>query len=498
MPAAPHGPSSHSQGTPPARLDSWKEIAEYLGRSERTVKRWEAERALPVHHVPGGGHGSVYAFTSELDRWLLSEKKKDSHSLHESGETKVPSAAQSSGAPPQDPAESSWASEQKSLYRRIWHLLTYGFPVLSILVVFLYIVGLRTTGASSSSLFRSILTFVRTGSTSSSATSEKQLAHDLYLRGRFEWNKRTPDSLSRALDYFLQSVVHDPDNAQAYVGLADTYLLLREFTIMPENEAYDRAIAAAKKAIQIDDSLADGHRALAFAEIYRNWDFQTGETEFRRALELNPRDPVTHLWFANAFAAPGWYPVCLREIERAQELDPSSQAILADKGLMLFQSGQVHQGLDLEREVERTDPEFLSPHRYLASMYFTLRDYPNFLLESDKAADVSNDAVLKSTTAAARSSFVRGGEPGLLQALYASQKSSYSAGKLPATILAKTCAHMGRKEEALHLLREDYRRHGIALLIIRGDVDLLTLSQEPEYQDLLREIHSPSPHSLVQ
>ena len=92
---------------------------------------------------------------------------------------------------------------------------------------------------------------------SSVSDSEKTLAHDFYLKGRYEWSQRTPESLNRALDYFAQSLVHDPGNAQAYVGLADTYNLLREYTTMPENEAYARAIAAARKAVELDDSLAD-------------------------------------------------------------------------------------------------------------------------------------------------------------------------------------------------------------------------------------------------
>lgn len=497
MPVAPHGPSSPSKGTHPARLDSWKEIAEYLGRAERTVKRWEAERALPVHRVPGGGHGSVYAFTAELDEWLVSDGNSHGAAEHETGATKAAVAAELRAAASPGHAKTGDTPVRQSGAGRIWRNVAYGAAVLGALLLAFLLFGQGNSAGRSTSLFHSILNLMRTGGAKGPSASEKQKAHELYLRGRFEWSSRTPDSLNRALDYFLQAVVHDPANAQAYAGLADTYLLLREFTLMPENEAYDRAIAASKKAIELDDSLADAHRALGFAEIYRNWDYQAGEREFRRAMELNPRDAVTHLWFANAFAGPGWYGECLREIDRAQELDPSAPAILADKGLMLFQSGQEQQGLELERQVERANPEFLSPHRYLASMSFSLRDYRNYLLESEKAAKASNDAVLKSTTAAAQAGFNRGGESGLLEDLYASQKGFCAAGKLPAPVLAKTCTRMGKRDEALQLLREEYRRHGAALLIMRGDVDLLSMSQEPEYQDLLREIHSPTPRVLT-
>lgn len=188
----------------------------------------------------------------------------------------------------------------------------------------------------------------------------------------------------------------------------------------------------------------------------------------------------------------GWYPICLREIDRAQELDPASHAILADKGLLLFHAGQTQQGLELVKQVEVTDPEFLSPHRYLAEMYMTLRDYPNFLRESETAAELSHDEVLKATTAAARAGFQQDGDRGLLHRLYLSQKSFYAEAKLPGTVLAITCAQMGKKDEALQLLRDDYERHNAALFMLRQNLTLLTLSQEPGYQELLRKIPLPS------
>ncbi len=492
MPSAPHDTDSLSKAAPPrVRLDCWKEIADYLSKGERTAKRWESERSLPVHHVPGGGHGSVYAFTAELDEWLLSEKPRENSPRGTAAQPDTypgSNARQSPAESHPEIANSRAAPPPGKRSRRFWRILPYSLLAISVVLV---VLDLHTTKAHTSFL-RSLLATAKSGP-SAPPDPEKQLAHDLYLRGRFEWSKRTPDSLNRALDYFTEAVVHDPGNAQAYVGLADTYNLLREYTLMPENQAYGRAIAAAKKAIQLDDSLAEAHRSLAFDEVWGNWDFEAGEREFQRAIELNPRDPITHLWFANAFAAPGWYPVCLREIDRAQELDPASHAILADKGLMLFHAGRTEQGLELVKQVERTDPEFLSPHRYLASMYMTLRDYPNFLVESEKAAELSHDRVLKDITAAARAGFHRDGARGLFHELYLSQKKFYAQEKLPGTILAITCARLGKKEEALQLLRQEYDKHSPTFLMFRQDLDLLTLNKEPAYQELLRKVHSPAP-----
>jgi hypothetical protein len=322
---------------------------------------------------------------------------------------------------------------------------------------------------------------------------EKRLAHDFYLQGRFEWNKRTPESLKRALDDFTQSLVHDSSNAQTYAGLADTYILLREYSLMPDREAYSRAITAATKAVALDDSLAEAHRSLAFAEVWGNWNFQAGEREFLRAIELDPRAPLTHLWFATAFKAPGWYRVTLHEFERAQELDPTSAMVLSNKSIWLFQNGQREAGLELAQQVERAEPEFVAAHRYLAMMYWDLRDYPAFLIESEKTADLKHDRSLKETTAAARAGFRRDGERGLLRDLYEARKRLYTDGKLAGEELAQTCVRLGKKDEALQLLQDDFAHHRADLLAVLTDPELMTLKSDPRYEELVRNLNFPSP-----
>ncbi len=487
MPLAPHGTGSLLISARRTRLDSWKEIADYLGKGERTAKRWEAERCLPVHHVPGLGHGSVYAFTAELDEWLLSEKPKALLAQENASANQGAIGAEEIGreiSAKEPDAHSGGRLQPRTA--QLWRIFFLAVLCVSGILVFVYFLNRHHTSTSPSSLRSQP---AQPTASPGISDAERNLAHDLYLRGRFEWNRRTPESLNRALDYFTQAIVHDPGNAESYVGLADTYNLLREYTMMPQNEAYKRAIVATKKAIAFDDSLAEAHRSLAFDEFWGNWDFAAAEREFRRAIELNPRDPLARLWFANAFAAPGWFAICLPEIDRAQELDPASHAILADKGLMLFHAGQTQQGLELVRQVEVSDPEFLSPHRYLAEMYLSLRDYPNFLRESERAAALSHDEVLKATTAAAKGGFRQNGERGLLQQLYLSQRKFYAEAKLPGTLLAITCAQLGKKDEALQLLRGDYEQHNPAFLIIRQNLTLLTLNQEPGYQELLRKLY---------
>ena len=149
--------------------------------------------------------------------------------------------------------------------------------------------------------------------------------------------------MNQAVDYFTQAIVHDPNYAQAYVGLADCYNLLREYSAMPPEEAYPRALAAAKKAVELDDSSAEAHTSLAFATFYGSFDAAGAEREFRRALALNPSDARAHHWYATSLFAEGRYAEALSQIEMAQQLDPASSAILADKGLILLYAGSREQ-----------------------------------------------------------------------------------------------------------------------------------------------------------
>jgi tetratricopeptide (TPR) repeat protein len=485
-----------SQGT---RLDSWKEIAAYLCRGERTVKRWETDRGLPIHRLPGGGRASVYAYSSELDEWLKSSEARELTPAQEDAENEeveVFSVADAIAA--ENAVSEKRVSPElvaaKSRPNRKWLLVFAGVVVAAIAGAAVQLIALRSGNLS---LSRTVLSLFSKNQPKASLTamavsdSERNLARDLYLKGRYEWNQRTPDSLNRALDSFTQAIVHDPSYAQAYVGLADTYDLLREYSTMPESDAYQRAVAAARKAVELDDSLAEAHRALAFAEFWGAWDFADAEKEFRRAIELNPKDPVARRWYANSFAMPGRFAECLEQINKAQELDPSSHATLADKGIMLFQAGRTSEGIELLKEVERADPEFRSPHFYMTLISLYLRDYPTYLKEGQRAAEATNDSMLRDIITSAQRGYSREGGRGLLKELYASQKKYYLAGKLPGTTLAKTCVMMGKKQEALQLLEDAYARHEPYLLTCLVQPDLLTLKDEPRYKELVKKINFP-------
>ena len=487
---APRPETERSQDEP-ERLVSWKGIAAFFERDERTVKRWERDRGLPVHRVPGGERGGVFAYPSELKDWLHSHQ----HASETDEQPANSSMAEPAPAPrePQPVAPESAAGTQvrHSASIRNWLIAACALLAVGLGATVAMSGAVRVTGQQFARSLPAVFSMLHHPSSSPTTIavsgSERALAHALYLKGRFEWNQRTPESLNSALDYFTQAVVHDPGNAAAYAGLADTYDLLREFSTLPDKDAYQRAMAAAKKAVELDDSLSQAHRALAFAEYYGNWDFIDGEKEFRRAIELNPNDPITRKWYANAIKLQGRFQESLAEISKAQELDPTSLSLMADKGALLVDSGQRTEGLDLLKEVERASPSFASPHLYLMSFYLSSQDYVDYLDEGDKLASARDDLAMKDIFTSARAGFKRQGARGLLQRLYEKQELYHREGNVSATDLAVTCDKLGKEREALQLIQEAFAQHEPEIIITRFE----KLTNDPTYRELRSSLHFP-------
>jgi tetratricopeptide (TPR) repeat protein len=437
-----------------SRLDSWKEIALFFSKDVRTVKRWEKERALPVHRAPGKPGGSVYAFTDELTSWLNTSSSKLDEVV----------------------------SEPAAIAR----------PVSSGIFAIVALVIIVAIGAALAWYYYSPMASGPSRSTAlASHGSSNPEAVDLYLKGRFEWSKRSPDSLNKAVDYFTQAIVRDPNYAQAYAGLADTYNLLREYTVMPSNEAYPRSIAAAKKAVELDDSLSEAHRALAFATFYWVWDFAAGEREFKRAIELDPKDAVAHHWYGTALGSMERYTEALDQLEQARRLDPSSVSIQADRALFLCYAGREGEGIPLLKQIETADPTFISPHRYLAFIALVRGDYPVYLAESRKAAELAHDQTLLEVVETAERGFAAGGGKPMLDSVRQILEKYYEQGLITGMRAAELCALSGRNQEAIPYLQEGITRHDPAILDIKCDPALRGLHNDPAFKDLVLRIGLP-------
>ena len=328
------------------RLDSWKEIAAFFDRDERTVKRWEKERALPVHRLPGGSRARVFAFTEELSRWMHSQDavaadvlaanppaEATDQNAEPLAEAAVPTLS------PELPDEGAFPPRAPTKTKTLW--IIAGSALLILLALGIAMVVRRQAKSAGIENHSAPSEAVRKAVTPAKPDAETE---ELYLKGRYYWHKRTPADLNKAVDFFTQAIVHSPNYAPAYVGLADCYNLLREFANMPPQEAFPRALAAAQKAVELDPSSAEAHASLAFVMAYWKWDFTGADREFRRAIQLNPDYATAHHWYANFLVLMGRTSEAIQEIERAQELDPSSTPILADKALILFHDGKGAEG----------------------------------------------------------------------------------------------------------------------------------------------------------
>jgi len=485
---------------PNRRLDSWKEIAAYFGRDERTVKRWEKERGLPIRRLPGA-RGGVYAFTDDLASWMETRSSGKPNPSSASLPVRQPQKAEVSESANPGVADSARSAERSAdLTRRPARLerstgeqgRRVGFLAVSVLVAAALTIALFVL------VGRNHVLASRTATTNPGLKAAKvhqpnPKAQDLYLQGRYYWNKRTPADLNKALAYFQQAIAVDPEYAQAYVGLADCYNLLREYAVVPESEAYPKAIAAAKKAVELDDSLADAHNSLAFGTFYWLFDTTTAEREFRRAVSLNPECSLAHHWYATFLMALGRNQEAQQQIEIAQRLDSSSRSILADKGLIFYHSGRVDEAVSLLKELIEAEPSFMSPHRYLAEIYFELHRYPEYLTQATEAARLSKDEVELAILGDGARGFRSGGSQMMLESILRDEKRFYAEGRVSAYRLARTYSSLGHQREAITYLRIalDRRDSGLSGLLL--DFPLLKLHDDPSYRELIAQVGLPSP-----
>jgi DNA-binding winged helix-turn-helix (wHTH) protein/Tfp pilus assembly protein PilF len=316
-------------------------------------------------------------------------------------------------------------------------------------------------------------------------------AEDFYLKGRFYWNKRTPESLNQALEAFTQAIAHDPNYSDAYVGLADSYNLLREFSVMSGNEAYFKAFAAAKKAVELDQQSSEAHASLAFVTFFGMWDSGDAEKEFRRAIELDPTNAKAHHWYATFLNTLNRHKEALTEIDLARKLAPDSPSILADQGELLWAAGSHEQALQMLKQLEIAEPDSVSPHRYLRFAYFETGDYPKYIAELKKEALLTRDAAQSSVAEAAAKGFAQGGERGLFEAQLSEQKKLYEQEKFSPYFVAQTEARLANPRESLKYLTICIQSHDERALNLNVDQNFASLHGDLAFGQLLAKIGLP-------
>ena len=590
-------------------LDSWKEIAAYLGREVRTVQRWEKKEGLPVHRQIHEKLGTVYAYKSEVDAWWK-ERSAKLGSKPENGEiAEGPRIVAWPASTPELPDEelntaTRWRrllglaavvaasgllallvqANEWGLRDKLKHLLVRGAPtpIRSIAVLPLEnltgdsskdyfadgmtdalitelgkVRALRVISRTSSSRYknskkplsqiaremnvdgivegavvqsagrvrikaqliyartdlylwgrsydrdlsdvlaledevaRAITQEIRINVTAqelgrlNSASPVNPEVYQLYLKGRFFLERRTEAGMKKAVECFEEALQKDPNSALAYSGLADSYGLLGNFNFLPPKEAYPRAQAAAMKALELDDTLAEAHAAFA----HNVYGFEEREKHFKRAMELNPSYAAAHLWYSRDLSSMGRVDEALKEILRAQELDPLSLIINDNVGEVYGWAHQYDKALEQLCRTLEMDPNFARTHLDLGVTYEYKGMFDEAIAEFQKARELGGEnwpELRVPLQHAYETSGYRGYYREQLRLLKERSKQSYVAPALIAVIYAR----LGDKESAFTWLEKAYReRAGLFFIEVEPVFD--PMRSDPRFRDLLHRAGLP-------
>jgi TolB-like protein/DNA-binding winged helix-turn-helix (wHTH) protein/Tfp pilus assembly protein PilF len=309
-------------------------------------------------------------------------------------------------------------------------------------------------------------------------------AYELYLKGRYFWNKRTAQGLRQAIGYFQQAIDRDPNYARAYAGLAESYALMGGYSVSPQSESMSKARTAAQGALQLDDQLPEAHTALAFIAENYDWDWQTAEKEYRRAIQLDPNDATGHHWYAECLALQGRFNEAFTEIERARQLDPLSLIIAADKGAFLYFSRQYDPAVEQFRAVLEMEPNFPRA-QMLLYVYVQKGMFAEAL--ADAEAWNRRDPTPWSWALLAYA-YGRSGNP--VKASFALQQLEQLNHRDPRDPLCFFVAYIGLddKDKAMASLEKAYAEHSSGLTALKVDPIYDPLRSEVRFQTLLRRL----------
>jgi serine/threonine protein kinase len=319
-------------------------------------------------------------------------------------------------------------------------------------------------------------------------------AYQLYVRGRYFWNKRTPGDLRTALSYFQQAIDKDPGYAMAYAGIADTYGTLSDYAGDP-SDLIPKSDAAAAKALELDSTLARPRADIAFNKLAYYWDFAGGEAEFRKAIQLDPSDATTHQWFSEALGQMGGRaPEAIEESNRAHQLDPLSPIIVFGLAESYIQDRQYEKAIELLKKCVADNPTFARAHQGLAYAYWGARKYSEAIEEFKTYGKLSNDPMFGGFGEALEKGFSSGGWPAALRKgiEFVEQRRTAMPDHVFEFYLAKLYADAGDKDRAFEELELAYKKHDIWLIGLRTDFALDALRSDPRYAELVRKIGFPN------
>ncbi len=484
----------------PARkdvLNGWKEIAQYISRDIRTVERWEKQRGLPVRRIPGAGRGVVYARVSELEQWLAG---------HTSEGVKTQDLTPSRVEPAEVAVIASSAPEA-SAARGLSLVKKEGLePVAETLPVSLVRPGATRWKLAATSLTATLLCFGLASIHWLHSAPVKQAAgvaglyprehqhsrvagvNELYLRGAFALEQRTPESLERARITFTDAISGDPDFAPAYAGLAETYCLLREYAHMPDAQAWPAAKSNAEKAVSLDPQLSEGHAVLGFVDFFWDVDAASADREFQTAIRLNPGSALGHHWYGSMLTHDGRFAEALQQLDAAQTLQPGSTAILTQRALAMGLGGRRDEAEamlkeNLKQNLDVGDHDSSTAHIVLAILSLQPpADLHQALTEYQRSAELRHDGRSVERQTRLLRALESSGAAGVWRTQIALEREEHPGGVTFATVEAE--AQLGDREQAIRDLRTILARPNNGAFILNTDALLNPLRSEAAFAEL--------------
>jgi serine/threonine-protein kinase len=311
-------------------------------------------------------------------------------------------------------------------------------------------------------------------------------AHQLYLKGRNAWSKRTAESIREGLKHFEQATQIDPSYAPAFAGLADCYSMLVNYSALAAREAYPKAKEAAEKALELDQSLAEAHAALAFIHFQWDWNWFDAEREFKRAIELKPNYAPAHQWYSSLLTATGRIDEAVAEAKRAQELDPFSLIVRSHLGWIYYLTHNHEQAVGQAQQIIKLDPNFFPAHRYEALAYEQLRKYNEAIAAFQRAVSLSRGSTLVKAELG-HAYAIAGKREEARQTLDELQQLTVERRVSPYH-LALIHAGLGEKDRAIELLNKAFDERAERLVWLRADPRFDMLRTDARFNDLLERM----------
>jgi len=311
-------------------------------------------------------------------------------------------------------------------------------------------------------------------------------AYQLYLKGRYHVLKLTLSEIQTGISYFQQAIAIDPSYALAYVGLADAY---RSALVgdMPPTELLPKAKEAAKKAIEIDDTLADAHAELGFIIFWYDWDWTAAENQYKRALELDPNGPDTHLFYAHLLSNTGRHSEALAEVKRARELDPLNLRTNALEGQFLIHAGRTDEALARLQKTFEMAPNYYFAHFFASSAYIEKGMFPEAIAEAQKARELSGPTN-SHPMGFLGYALAKSGKQAEARAVLAELLKSASERYVSSYNIALIYNGLGERDNTFAWLERGYKQRDQRMVFLKVEPKWNNLRADPRFQDLLRRV----------